>query len=226
MAVGQVRRHQALITRFRPTAPWLLLDCAVSKPSVNQCVDRAQDLPRLESLAFSREETRQAHYCAELEGLRVYLHGCIDALPKAGFRLPDIHCHTLTMDHAVVAKVPVSFRAACSPISSTTRPLTFPVLSRLKMSLIESSGRVSIVALTLPSAANVSASCRSMRVPTIEPRMVYRFRTTSKIETGNSPGGRPFSTHVPPRRSIPTACLNAIVETAVTRTPCAPPICL
>ena len=64
MAVGQVRRHQALITRFRPTAPWLLLDCAVSKPSVNQCVDRAQDLPRLESLAFSREETRQAFITA------------------------------------------------------------------------------------------------------------------------------------------------------------------
>jgi hypothetical protein len=38
--------------------------------------------------------------------------------------------------------------------------------------LMDSSGCVSMVALTLHSAANVSASSKSLRVPTIEPRMV------------------------------------------------------
>lgn len=57
------------------------------------------------------------------------------------------------------------------PIVSTTRPLTFPVLRRSKTSLIDSRGCVSIIALTLPSAAKLRASAKSSRVPTIEPRM-------------------------------------------------------
>ena len=59
-----------------------------------------------------------------------------------------------------------------APIASTTRPLTFPALRRWKTSLIESRGCVSMIALTLPSAAKLKASSRSSRVPTIEPRMV------------------------------------------------------
>ena len=47
--------------------------------------------------------------------------------------------------------------------------------------------------------------------------------TMSKIERSNFPGGRPLSTMVPPRRSVPIACSNAFGDTAVTSTPCAPP---
>ena len=45
----------------------------------------------------------------------------------------------------------------------------------------------------------------SLRVPTIEPRMVSALSTTSKIGVGKSPGGSPTSETVPPRRSIPIA---------------------
>jgi len=50
--------------------------------------------------------------------------------------------------------------------------LTCPFLSRLNTSLMDSSGKVSIVAFTLPSPANASDSSRSKRVPTMEPRIV------------------------------------------------------
>ena len=73
---------------------------------------------------------------------------------------------------------------ACAPIVSTIRPLTFPVLRRWKTSLIDSSGCVSMIAFTLSSAAKLKASSKSSRVPTIEPRMVYEFSTTLRIETG------------------------------------------
>jgi hypothetical protein len=48
-----------------------------------------------------------------------------------------------------------------------------------------------MVAFSLPSAANASASSRSKRVPTMERRSVYPFRTSSKIEAGNSPALAP-----------------------------------
>ena len=58
----------------------------------------------------------------------------------------------------------------------------------------------------------------------MEPRIVSRLSTTSKIGVGNVPGGRPTSDIVPCRRSIPMACWNAVVLAAVTTAPCAPPI--
>ncbi len=36
-----------------------------------------------------------------------------------------------------------------------------------------------------------------------------QFATTSKSGVGNSPGGRPFSTHVPRLRVMPTPCLKS-----------------
>jgi two-component system response regulator FixJ len=75
---------------------------------------------------------------------------------------------------------------------------------------------------TLPSTAKPMASSRSRRVPTIEPRMVIRLSTTSKIGVGNSPGGRPTRLTVPLRRTKRSACEKAYGETAVTRTPWAP----
>ena len=53
--------------------------------------------------------------------------------------------------------------------------------------------------------ANAMASSRSRRVPTMEPRTVIRFRTTSKIGVGNSPGGRPTRLTVPLRRTMRNA---------------------
>ena len=64
----------------------------------------------------------------------------------------------------------------------------------------------------------------SCRVPTIEPRTVMPLSTMSKIGGGKSPGGRPLNTMVPPRRAMPIACANAFGWTAVTSTPCAPPV--
>ncbi len=57
----------------------------------------------------------------------------------------------------------------------------------------------------------------------MEPRTVVPFSTMSKIDSGKSPGGRPFRAMVAPREVMLTACSNALGETAVTNTPCAPP---
>ena len=54
--------------------------------------------------------------------------------------------------------------------------------------------------------------------------MVIRFSTTSKIGVAKSPGGRPTRLTVPRRRAMWIACANAGGETAVTSTPCAPPL--
>jgi hypothetical protein len=51
--------------------------------------------------------------------------------------------------------------------------------------------------------------------------MVIRFRTTSKIGVGKSPGGRPTRLTVPLRRTIRSAWAKAAGDTAVTSTPCA-----
>lgn len=61
-------------------------------------------------------------------------------------------------------------------------------------------------------------------MPTMEPRIVMRLRTTSKIGVAKSPGGRPTSAHVPRGRSIPIDCRKASLDAAVTSTPCAPPM--
>ncbi|AKQ41599.1 hypothetical protein CP97_05485 [Aurantiacibacter atlanticus] len=73
--------------------------------------------------------------------------------------------------------------------------------------------------LDRPSFANCTASARSLRLPTIDPRMVIRFSTTSNIGVGNSPGGSPVKAMVPFLRTIFRACANAGTETAVTSTP-------
>ena len=57
----------------------------------------------------------------------------------------------------------------------TMRPSILPSCIRAKISLIFSSGSAVTVALTLPAAAMSSDSCKSRRVPTIEPRMVMPF---------------------------------------------------
>src|SRR5262249_30292031 len=80
-----------------------------------------------------------------------------------------------------------------------------------------------ISARTLPSAANAIASARSSRPPTIEPRIVIRFMTTSKIGVWNSPGGSPTRLTVPLRRTSLSGCANAAGDTAVASTPSAPP---
>src|SRR4029077_17210458 len=46
----------------------------------------------------------------------------------------------------------------------------------------------------------------------------------SKIGAGKSPGGSPLNTIVPPRRASPMAWPNACGCTAVTSTPCPPPV--
>ncbi|KVT16410.1 hypothetical protein WT24_04210 [Burkholderia sp. MSMB1078WGS] len=51
-------------------------------------------------------------------------------------------------------------------------------------------------------AAKSSDSCRLRRVPTIDLRTVMPFSTVEKIGNGKSPGGRPLSATVPPRRSM------------------------
>ena len=55
-------------------------------------------------------------------------------------------------------------------------------------------------------------------------RSVTKTGTTSKIGVGNSPGGKPTKATVPRRRAMPMAWLKALVDTAVTSTPWAPPI--
>src|SRR4029078_8821885 len=64
----------------------------------------------------------------------------------------------------------------------------------------------------------------SWRGPTIEPRIVRPLSTMSKMGAGKSPGGRPLNTMVPPRRASPMACPKACGCTAVTNTPCTPPV--
>ena len=104
-------------------------------------------------------------------------------------------------------------------ISRTTRPSIAPACMRENTSLMFSSRSVATVARTFPALANSSASCRSSRVPTIEPRTVMPFSTMSKIGSGKLPGGNPLSEMVPPRRTMPSACSKAFGETAVTSTP-------
>ena len=53
--------------------------------------------------------------------------------------------------------------------------------------------------------------------------MVTHRATTSKSGTGNSPGGRPTSTHVPRLRVMPMPCVKVPSDGAVMSTPCAPP---
>src|SRR5690606_8758819 len=60
-------------------------------------------------------------------------------------------------------------------MSSTMRPSIWPLCIWPKMSLMSSSFARCTVALTLPSPAKSSDSCRSSRVPTIEPRTVMPF---------------------------------------------------
>src|SRR5438874_11994615 len=66
-------------------------------------------------------------------------------------------------------------------IISTTRPLIVPAFRSVNTWLMSSSFDLRICARTLPSPANAIASARSSRPPTIEPRIVIRFMTTSKI---------------------------------------------
>src|SRR5699024_11815443 len=47
--------------------------------------------------------------------------------------------------------------------------------------------------------------------------------TMSNTDAGNSPGGRPLKTIVPPLRAMSSACPNAASWTAVTNTPWDPP---
>lgn len=74
-----------------------------------------------------------------------------------------------------------------------------PARIRSKMALMLSNLSQLNVVLTCPSAAKASASARSRRVPTMDPRIVRRFNTTS--------------------------CANALVLTAVTSVPWTPPRC-
>ena len=109
--------------------------------------------------------------------------------------------------------------------SSTMRPSMAASRSRAKMELMFSSGSVATVAWTLPSAAKCSASSRSMRVPTIEPRDRQALEhDLEDRQLGSRPAAGPRGDMVPPRRSMPTPCANAAGLTAVTTTPCAPPI--
>jgi hypothetical protein len=73
-------------------------------------------------------------------------------------------------------------------ILRTTRPLTSPRRRRAKTAPIASSGWYSSVARTCPSAANARTSRVSSRVPTTDPRTARRFRTTSNMGVGKSPG--------------------------------------
>src|SRR5215471_11176081 len=73
------------------------------------------------------------------------------------------------------------FPCASTHMMSTARPLIFPPFRSANTWLMLSSLVLWISALTLPSAANAIASARSSRLPTIEPRMVMRLRTTSKM---------------------------------------------
>ena len=70
-------------------------------------------------------------------------------------------------------------RVQCGAMSSTTREGTSPCARRENMLLIADRGCSSMSALTLPSAANASASAMSRRLPTKEPRMVMQLATTS-----------------------------------------------
>eukprot|EP00667_Euglena_gracilis_P015764 EG_transcript_16426 len=85
---------------------------------------------------------------------------------------------------------------------STTRPLIFPACMSSRTPLMSSSFRSSTVQWTRPSPAISSASFRSWRVPTMEPRMVLRCRIMEKRSTENSPGGRAMPTQVPTGRSM------------------------
>src|SRR5580704_4044507 len=107
--------------------------------------------------------------------------------------------------------------------SSTMRPSTLPLRRSASTWLMAPSGARRMWARTLPSAANCSASARSLRVPTIEPRMVMRLRTTSTMRVSKLPGGSPTKATVPLRRTRRSAWVNALGDTAVTSTPCAPP---
>ncbi|PAV92720.1 hypothetical protein WR25_21443 [Diploscapter pachys] len=129
------------------------------------------------------------------------------------------HCHSQGGGRGR-SRRPPGFQAARS---RTTRPSIWPLRIRSNTSLTSVSGAVETVAFTLPSAAKSSDSCRSSRVPTIDPRTVMPFSTSPKMLSGKSPGGRPFSATVPPRAIMPTACVNAFSLTAVTSAPCAPP---
>src|SRR5580693_3299551 len=99
--------------------------------------------------------------------------------------LPETYTRTATF-------LSVTASAECVPVmSNTMRPSIAPACIRLKISLMSSSFSAFVVALTIPSPAKASASARSRRVPTMEPRMVKAFNTTSKMGRGNDPGGRP-----------------------------------
>src|SRR4030095_9293334 len=90
-------------------------------------------------------------------------------------------------DHDVTS---VSYHPRRFSKSMTIRPSISPRCMRAKISLMLSSGSVAPVALTLPSLAKFRASCRSRRVPTIEPRTVIPLKTGPKIDSGKSTGGR------------------------------------
>lgn len=73
-------------------------------------------------------------------------------------------------------------------------------------------------------AGKVEGFLKVRAVPTIEPAMCRPLSTTSKIGVGKSPGGRPTRAMVPPRRAMPMAWPKALLDTAVTSTPWAPPM--
>mmetsp|Transcript_127418 Transcript_127418/g.302744 ORF Transcript_127418/g.302744 Transcript_127418/m.302744 type:complete len:204 (-) Transcript_127418:444-1055(-) len=105
---------------------------------------------------------------------------------------------------------------------STQRPLIFPFTMSSKMALMSSSFLSSTVHFTCPSPQIVRDSFRSLRVPTIEPRIVFRWTIREKISTMKSPGGREMPTAVPMGRSMSTPCRNAASTGARITVPCAP----
>lgn|SRR5687768_3703514 len=55
--------------------------------------------------------------------------------------------------------------------------------------------RIGVMHLTSPRAANANVSCKSLRVPTIEPVTLMPLSTSSKIGTGSASCGRTNERH-------------------------------
>mmetsp|Transcript_16048 Transcript_16048/g.48216 ORF Transcript_16048/g.48216 Transcript_16048/m.48216 type:complete len:212 (-) Transcript_16048:625-1260(-) len=104
----------------------------------------------------------------------------------------------------------------------TQRPLILPLTMSSKISLTSSSFRSSTVQATLPSPAIARHSFRSARVPTMEPRIVFRCRMSVKMSTGKSAGGRATPTAKPMGRSMSTPWRKAAGAGARIRLPWGP----
>src|SRR5262245_32015777 len=84
-------------------------------------------------------------------------------------------------------------------LSKTTRPTNRPSLISLITPLTSANLRVSILHLTLPSAAICNTSRRSCRVPTAEATILYSPDTSATVETLIGSGDIPTTERVPPR---------------------------